>query len=258
MKKILKIVLGIMFIPLILGTAIAIFDLAKDGIEYVVTAIVIEIISIWGYYKLNQKIDNIEIKNNIKEIVIQGIKERQKNKELQKIEKNKWKKVVSDFYISEEYQKLRINKKEIRFDSIIDVDLIEEGTTESKTIGENITKGESKKHVSPIKGLVGFGIAGPVGAIIGGTSGKTDIKNKMKVNTITKNIDYCTNLSVKITLKDVNNPMIIYKLIDLKINKNGFLYKASYENAQKCVAIIQVIISNNKQFNKLLKNSCFL
>ena len=74
MKKILKIVLGIMFIPLILGTAIAIFDLAKDGIEYVVTAIVIEIISIWGYYKLNQKIDNIEIKNNIKEIVIQGIK----------------------------------------------------------------------------------------------------------------------------------------------------------------------------------------
>lgn len=162
-----------------------------------------------------------------------------------KIKDNKWKQICYNFYVSEEYQKLRINKQEINFSSIIDVDLIEDETNESRTTGNNITKGKSKKHIAPIKGLIGFGIAGPVGAIVGGTAGKTNLKSKTKVNTVTRSVNYCTNLSLKITLNDINNPMIIYKLIHGRVNKNMGIYKRAYLNAQKCVSMLQAIISNN-------------
>lgn len=179
--------------------------------------------------------------------ILRGKFETPEDVRIEKIENSKWKLLEHNFYISEEYQRLRINKREIDFSSIIDVDLIEEGTSISKTTGENITKGKSQKHIAPVKGLIGFGIAGPVGAIIGGTSGKTDIETTTTVNTVTQNIDYCTNLSLKITLNDISNPMIIYKLINIKTRKDSFTYASSYKKAQKCISIIQAIISRNKQ-----------
>ena len=163
----------------------------------------------------------------------------------EKIEDEKWKQLAYNFYISEEYQKLRVNKKEIDFGSIVDVDLMEDGTSASITTGTNKTKGKSKKHIAPVKGVVGGLLFGPAGAIVGATSGKTDVKTKTNVNTITKNIDYCTDLSIKITVNDINNPMIMYKLINGKVKKDSVTYRSSYEKAQRFVSIIQVIINNN-------------
>lgn len=163
------------------------------------------------------------------------------------IESTKWKQLSSNFYISEEYQKLRVNKQEIDFTSIIDVDLIEDETSESITKGTNTTEGKAKKHIAPVKGAIGGMVFGPAGAIIGATSGKTDIKTKTTVNTVTKNVDYCTKLALKITLNDINNPMVNYTFINMKTNKNSFTYKNSHQNAQKCISALQVIINNNKQ-----------
>ncbi len=181
----------------------------------------------------------------IKDIYEISLSEESKEKrKMTEFENAKWKKVVNNFFLNEEYQKVRIYNREVNFIDLIDAELIEDGQSIAKTTGTNITKGTNKKHVAPIKGLIGLGIAGPVGAIIGGTSGKAKVKSKTKVNTHTINIDYCTNLSIKITVKDINNPIIMYRLINYKIDKNSFAYKKAYENAQKCIATIQAIINN--------------
>lgn len=170
-----------------------------------------------------------------------NVKEKQ---ELAKIEKAKWIKITNNFFVSEEYQQIKVNKTVIDFNMLKDAELIEDGKTISKTTGTNKTKGEDKKHISPIKGLIGFGLLGPVGGIIGATSGKTKSNSKTKVNTTTENIDYCTNLSIKISLNSISNPIFMYKLITYKVDKNGFTYRNCYENAQKCISVIQTIINN--------------
>lgn len=164
-----------------------------------------------------------------------------------KLTKNsEWEKIAFNFYINQEYKKLKVNKREICFGDIINVDLIEDEESISKTTGTNKTKGKAQKHIAPIKGIIGGAVLGPAGAMIGGTSGKTDIKSKTKVNTTTKNIYYCTNLSIKITLNDINNPMIMYNFISMRTDKNSYIYKNNYDKAQRCISIIQAIINNNK------------
>ncbi len=174
----------------------------------------------------------------------------EKNKEkfgLNKIKDDNWEKVAPSFYVREEYQKLKIGIKEIDFSSIIDVELLEDETTISKTTGTNKTKDKSKKHIAPVKGLVGGMVFGPLGAAVGASSGKTTTKGKTKVNTKTKEIDYCKKLQLKITTNDIKNPMILHDFIHSKTRKESFSYKTIYNNAQKCNSIVQIIIKNNEE-----------
>ena len=58
-----------------------------------------------------------------------------------------------------------------------------------------------------------------------------------------KTQNFCSKLDVKITIKNLSNPVEYIKLIKFKTPKSGFPYKSAYEQAQKCLSIINIIIS---------------
>ena len=167
-------------------------------------------------------------------------------KEIEKIEKSKWEKISPNFLISKEYQKIKIKGKDIPFNKILGVKLVEDYKTITKTTGKNKAKGKNKKHIAPVKAIVGGALFGPVGAVIGGSSGKTTTKSKTVVNTITEDEEYCIKLSLNIEVDDYSEPIIVYNLITSSTLKNGFIYNTSYSNAQKCIVIINNIINSKK------------
>lgn len=185
--------------------------------------------------------------DSIKEKYKEQYEKNKKKLGLNKIKDDSWEKVAPSFYVSEEYQKLKIGTQEIDFSCIVDVELLEDDTTISKTTGTNKTKAKSKKHIAPVKGLVGGMVFGPLGAVVGTSSGKTTTKGKTKINTKTKEIDYCKKLQLKITTNDIKNPMILHDFIHSKTSKESFSYKTMYDNAQKCNSIVQIIIKNNEE-----------
>lgn len=114
-------------------------------------------------------------------------------------------------YIYESTKKIFIKGKEYSFEDILSVSLLEEGRFTTK----------SKNTIS--RGLVGGAIAGPAGAVIGGTTGRKDTKTIY---------DY----TVCITVKDLQNPTITFNF-----------YNNSIELANKLVGLINNIIDINKK-----------
>lgn len=157
--------------------------------------------------------------------ILKGRFETKEDVKMDRIEKDKWKKLASHFYISEEYKKVKVNKQEVDFASIINVELIENEKNIRRTTDGEETIGNIKRLRKPIN---------------------TDITDRKKIYMITEDMQFCTELAIKITLKDISNPMIIYKLINSKVNKNSVSFKNNYEKAQKCVATLEAIISNNE------------
>lgn len=259
-NKMILIVISIILIPIILAclpTAISFFSTNEvtEGIASLILFGLLLKLYIFCFKKF-KRVDNItdnnvmptEDKEQIKlERKIQKEKmrfEKEKQNELMAIEANKWKNISNNFCISEEYKKIRVNNQDISFEQLISAELLENSQTMSITTGTNKTKGKNKKHIAPGKALVGGALLGPVGAIIGGTSGKTTVNSKTRVNTMTSDIEYCKDLTVKIVLKDINNPLIMYKLVTYGINKNSSKYLKVYNDAQRCVATIQAIVNN--------------
>lgn len=120
-------------------------------------------------------------------------------------------------------------QKEIyKFKDVILCEIIEDGTT--------VTNTTNKKHVSIRKAIIGGSIFGPVGAIVGGLSGKT--------NSFSTQRNICKNLSIKITLNNLENPCLYINLIDSKLSKDSKKYKEIKELSQKIVSIFQIIIDN--------------
>lgn len=248
-KKVFKIIISIIFIPLIVFFSLGIIAMIGRDMKYFFNALVIDSILIVSYLKLKNEIESIGTKEyiekkNQKEIKRKLRKERKESRklsrELQKIEQRKWKKLFRNFYISEEYEKIRVNRRDIPFSQIMNAEILEDNTVISKTTGYNKSVGQ--KHTAPVKAALGAGLFGGVGAIIGGTSGK--ITTKTKIDTTTENIDICKSLSIKIQINDINNPLIIYKIIKSPISKDTYTYEFEYEAAQKCIAMLQVIINS--------------
>lgn len=102
------------------------------------------------------------------------------------------------------------------YNQILDCELIEDGNTITKG-GHSITKG-----------VIGGVMFGGVGAIVGGLTGK-----KKTTNT-------CTNLQVKITLRDSNVPVEYVDFICAETKKNGIIYKTQFEKAQSVLSALQI------------------
>lgn len=98
---------------------------------------------------------------------------------------------------------------------IIDYELLEDGDT--------ITKGGLGSAVA------GGILFGGVGAIVGGATGKR------------KNKAVCNSLKIKITVKDISNPVVYITFINSETKKNGFIYKTIYNSAQECLSLLQLI-----------------
>lgn len=100
------------------------------------------------------------------------------------------------------------------YDSIVGFELLEDGETD--------LKGGFGKAV------VGTMLLGAPGAIAGGTS------KKMK--------PYCTQLEIKITIKNSQHPAIFIKFISSRVARTSFTYKTSYKTAQEIMSKLQIIV----------------
>lgn len=156
-----------------------------------------------------------EIKKEEKRILRE---EREKERQIQKELDAKWNKVVKKmFEVNEEEKLIKVNNRVYNFDDILDAELLEDGNSVIK----------SSLLGTAAKGFL-FGAAGYL--------------SKSK-----KTQSMCNKLEVKITIKDLNNPVEYIKLIRYNTPKTGFIYKAVYDQAQKCVSIINIIIEKRKE-----------
>lgn len=126
------------------------------------------------------------------------------------IEKNK------NLLINEKQKKILLNQEELDFSSILDAELISDGTTIAKTDFTSMT----------VKSFV-FGA-------VGGITAKK------------QNVGYCTDLRIKITTKNLSDPVKYLTFIyGFKINKNSIIYKNKLDEANNCLSIFQIIINQN-------------
>lgn len=104
----------------------------------------------------------------------------------------------------------------IKYSEILDFELLEDGTTVSS-------------------GGVGRAVAGGVlfggaGAVVGAVTGKhkgTNIANSMEI---------------RITTKDINNPVVFIKIFKGEHKKGSFIYNAYRDKAYKILSILQIIV----------------
>lgn len=131
-----------------------------------------------------------------------------------------WIQKHNNFYINQEEKKILINKFEYNFKDIIDYELLIDGTSVSKaSMGSALTK------------TLLFG------SIIGGTTAKR------------RSVDYCTELKIKISLNDFNNPVQYIDFLEgfKRLPKNNFQYKNKAEKAQELMTILKIITINEKK-----------
>ncbi len=130
----------------------------------------------------------------------------------------------------------RYRTKIIPFEQILKVEYIENATTVA-----------SKSSIRTVGGaIVGGAIAGGAGAIVGGLSGDTTMKNKISL------------MQVKITLRDIQEPSICLKLIEYDY-EGGFdpssdawseVYKENKKIVNNIVDSLSVIIDKVDKENQ--------
>lgn len=109
----------------------------------------------------------------------------------------------------------RKNSTVYNFSDISSFELLEDGSS--------ITKGGLGSAIA------GGLLFGGVGAIVGGLVGSK------------KNKAICNNLSIKITLKNMSNPVVYIKFIRTETKKDSFAYKTLFQQAQECLSILQLM-----------------
>lgn len=112
-----------------------------------------------------------------------------------------------------------------KYDEILDYEVLEDGTS--------ITKGGLGKAI------VGGAIFGLAGAIAGGTSKKTK--------------QVCNNLQIKVTTKNIDNPVIYINLINAEFNKNSLVYKQASKSVQDILSKFQIVIDQLEQEKNIQK-----
>lgn len=105
--------------------------------------------------------------------------------------------------------------RSLSYTDIIDYELIENE--------ETITKGGLGRAV------VGGILCGGVGAVVGGVTGGKKSKA------------ICSSLRLRITVRDMNNPAVFVDFIKVNTKKSSFVYKEMSNQAQQCVATLQLI-----------------
>ncbi|ENY8471412.1 SHOCT domain-containing protein [Clostridioides difficile] len=125
------------------------------------------------------------------------------------------------FIIPSEYGKM--SDVVLSLNDILEYELLEDG--------ETIIKGGLGRA------LTGGILFGGVGAVVGGVTGKKE--TKAVVN----------NLRIKVTLNDINTPVLYIDLIKSSTKKNSIIYRSNYDIAQEILSVFSVIENNNKNEN---------
>ena len=112
------------------------------------------------------------------------------------------------------------NPKIYTYSDIVDFELLEDG--------ESIVKGGLGRAVA------GGVLFGGIGAVVGGVTGGK------KSNSI------CNSLKIKITINNINNPVVYINFIRAATKKNSVIYKTIYNSAQECLSVLQLITNSQE------------
>lgn len=110
----------------------------------------------------------------------------------------------------------------IDYADIIDFDLVED-------VGGVVTSSKTKGGLG--RAVVGGALLGPVGAIVGGSTGKKKTKSKEKV--------ICNAINVNLIIKDTKAPAKHIKFLLSPCDKGGFVYNSAMTDARRCIALLQ-------------------
>ncbi len=111
-----------------------------------------------------------------------------------------------------------------KYENIVDYEMLQNGTTVSKG--------------SMSGAIVGGLLFGTAGAIVG-ASGSTRV-----------DVDVCTNLAIKVTLRDTYKKICYIIFINGNISTNSSIYKTAYTLAQNCMSYFKVacdMVQENKE-----------
>lgn len=118
-------------------------------------------------------------------------------------------KLADNLYINQQESKIIINKKYYNFSDILSARIVEDG----------------------------------IDRIMGSQIGKTNLG-------VGINKHFVNKLDLEIKLNDLANPFISIPFLNLGIklgfDKNSKKYKEAYEQAQKCLAVLELIINKQK------------
>lgn len=138
----------------------------------------------------------------------------------------------NSFYVSLTSKQIYYDGRRITFDKIINCDYIDDATTTSTQRGTASSTIKTNTGSTIGRAIVGGAIAGPAGAIIGGSSAKKNAETKIlnKTTSTTKH-DY----TIRIHIADILNP-----LLEIKCGENE-------EATHKIVSTVFAIIEQNRQ-----------
>lgn len=100
------------------------------------------------------------------------------------------------------------------YDSITDFELLEDG--------DSVASGGLGRA------LVGGVLFGGAGAVVGVATGR-------------KTKEYCSSLRLKVTIKDISNPIVYINFIESRVGKSENTYKEAMELAHECLSTFQLI-----------------
>lgn len=107
------------------------------------------------------------------------------------------------------------NQDVFNYRDVVGYELIEDGNT--------LTSGGLGRAV------VGGVLFGGAGAVVGAVTGKK------------KNREFCTNLKIKLTVNDMDQPVVYITFIHEKTKTSSTVYGSAYNNAQECLSVLQLI-----------------
>lgn len=246
-KKAIKIIVSIIFVPLIAFFALGIIGFIGQEISYLMTCIIIDVILIVLYRSILIKLNTTTEENNnntskvinyvlwtilaictcgislIIQLLIAENKKQIKKKEEEKLKEQQlinegYNKIYTNLYINEGNKCILINGIKYGFSQIVDCELIENKNSINNTYGQ--TRGKMKNNG----------------------------KIKTRTNTFSSEIDYCNELYLNITIDDFNNPNIKFNVRGTGVlNTKGEKYKNVIKKANEILSIFKLIISKNNE-----------
>lgn len=239
-NKVIKIIVSIIFIPLIIFFSLGLIGLIGQDVSSLITCIIIDAVLILSYKAILIKLNGNNIDDYKKlnkwiiyllwallaictggiSLIFQLIIKRnnKKNKIEEELLSEGYNKIYTNLYINESDNCILINNVKYGFSQIVDCELIENNKSISTTYGN--TEGKIMNNG----------------------------KIKAKTNTLSSEINYCNELYLNITIDDFNNPNIKFNVKDKgRLNTNGNKYRQVIKKANEILSLFKLIISKNNE-----------
>lgn len=156
--------------------------------------------------------------------------ERDKKNEIERIENSRWVIINENFKYNKTEGVVLINNERYKFNEIEDAKIVRRDSFRVVTT----STGNSKKHISVGKAIVGGTLFGPIGAITGGAMGK----RMSSENTISNSLPVCNYIGVAINISGFSSEIVI---LNKTVDQDSNIYNEKLKEAQSIVDNLRIL-----------------